>query len=87
MSVTRTPKEPIVVGSEVGCDCITQVQEQLKPEGLQLKRPMEFNLKAGIGRMGPPLLMVERTASSKSKKKIPMIPCAFCPFCGTKYPD
>lgn len=74
-----------MAGKPKECDCVTQVQEKLGKEGLKLNRSMQFDFAKGTASLGPPELSVGRVG--KSKKKLPIVLCAFCPFCGTKYPE
>lgn len=68
------------------CNCIDQVNDQLKPEGFRVRRCFTINVATQRAGMGPPELVVER-CGKPSRKKIPSILCSFCPVCGTKYPE
>lgn len=69
------------------CTCVEQVDKKLREDGIKLVRLLMVNFTTGKGGLGPPILAVERTGDSKKKRKLPAIICAYCPVCGTKYPE
>lgn len=68
-----------------GCTCVDKVNEKLKDVGIRLARGFRLNFKTGVSRMGLPQLVTEKT--NPTRKKMPIVVCTFCPFCGTKYPE
>ena len=68
------------------CKCREQVNKQLSEKfGAGLTCKTVVNFKTGKMRPSPPLLMVDND-DPKSRKPLPTIMCAYCPFCGKKYP-
>ena len=69
------------------CKCLEQVQEQLKESNAQVTQSlMMADWSKGTIRMSGPQLMLNKI-DSKKRGRLPYILCAFCPFCGTKYPE
>lgn len=69
-----------------GCDCLKQVQEELKPHNARVVRSMQVNLSNNTCGMSPPKLVLEKL-DSKNRGKLLSVFCVYCPFCGKKYPD
>lgn len=69
------------------CDCARQVNEKLALENAKLCHGLETNFTTGVVWVSPPYLKVEKKRSLRDGKKLPVVVCTFCPFCGVKYPD
>ena len=67
------------------CECIKQVDEQLKPHGIKVKRHMTMNFKTGEASMSQPSIEVEKT--NRKRGKTPPVFVSYCPFCGVKVPS
>lgn len=67
------------------CDCIKQVDEKLKPHGIQvhafyrLQGPMNIGVCVGLVRSD--------LSGRPPKQSAPNVYASFCPFCGEKYPE
>jgi hypothetical protein len=83
----KRPKAPPAppMKSDAGCTCIEQVAPQLRELNAELDIPLQINFTTMRGSASQPLLAV-RKINSRGKKP-PCIPCAYCPFCGKKYPE
>jgi hypothetical protein len=68
-----------------GCSCIEKVNTKLATDGLKLVTGFVFDMAKKRISAGPPQIEVKRI--EKSRKKIPVILCEFCPFCGVQYSD
>lgn len=69
------------------CNCFAQVQEQLKEHNTKLRQEFFFNMKTMSATMSKiPLLLTEKIDTSKKKPPKKKVFCAYCPFCGKKYP-
>lgn len=69
------------------CDCIKQVNEQLKEQGINavVATEMSFNFTKMKGSVELFLPMRYREKKKKGDK-LPSIVCTFCPICGKKIP-
>ena len=78
---TAKPAKP-----QKSCDCQDHVNEQLKPYNTFVESKMLMSFETGKFRESTPMIV---TAKIDSKKRQPAMPifCAYCPFCGKKYPD
>lgn len=65
------------------CKCLEQVQAQL--DGCHVVVESLINFKTGKIRPSPPSLRVAKN-DPKSRKAATVLFCAYCPFCGKKYP-
>lgn len=68
------------------CNCIDQVNAQLRGSNAKLSQGLQIDFKTGKSSMSPPMLVAEKI-DSKIKKRLPSLLCSFCPFCGSKYPE
>jgi len=68
-----------------GCECIKQVDEQLKQHGIKVKRHLQMNFKSGDASMSPPSIEVEKLNGKRGKT--PPVFVSYCPFCGVKVPS
>jgi hypothetical protein len=65
------------------CQCAENVNKQLEPRGLHLKRRIQFNFETKKASMSPPSIEVERCGDGK---RVPTtLLCSYCPFCGRKF--
>lgn len=78
----KPPKKPAK-----SCKCFEQVQQKLKPHGLELEDEMFVNFSTGSAMMRGPLLRVKKTSDAPKKTKLRTVLCTFCPFCGKKLPQ
>lgn len=68
--------------SKPSCNCLEQVQEQLKAKGARLETSFGINFATGeITTCGPWLKVVRH---GEGRKKLPNVLCTYCPFCGKK---
>jgi hypothetical protein len=75
-------------GVEVkGCNCVEQVNAQLKERNVALTTSILMDFGKGKASVSPPQLMAHKIDSDKKKTKVPVIFAMFCPFCGKKYPE
>ena len=66
------------------CNCLELCNQDLKKKGLKLATKLRVNFKTmRFGEIGP-LLMIERLPEASKKVPVPVMLCAFCPFCGAK---
>jgi hypothetical protein len=66
-----------------GCKCAEEVNKQLEAVGAKIVQHMRINFATGKADMSGPC--VETRRSDKSKRgKIPVVMCAYCPFCGRR---
>lgn len=68
------------------CNCLEQVQEQLKEHNTTIVQSLQINFKTGKGSLSNPRIAVQKINSKSKKPAIPIL-CAHCPFCGKKYPE
>ena len=70
------------------CTCFEQAQKQLAERGWKLETALQIDFtgkrKATVG---GPFLAARWLDGAKKKGKIPLMCCAYCPFCGQKKGD
>jgi hypothetical protein len=66
------------------CDCISEINAQLDPQGLELddRLVMNFGDGSASGHVEAPLVQLRRKGGKRGK--VPFMFCAYCPFCGIK---
>lgn len=69
----------------VKCDCVSNANAQLAPQGLELddRIVMSFAKDSAQGGVESPIVKL-RWIDAKKKKPTPPMFCAYCPFCGRK---
>lgn len=82
MATAKKQKKPAKA-----CECVEQVNEQLKERGAAITRLMQFDFTKGVAGMSPPVIAMHKIGSHKSRKPLPTLCAAYCPFCGKKYPE
>lgn len=78
------------------CECITQMNEALKPHGARLTLAFQLTEEM-VERDGKTLRSIQfappraqvalEWIESKSRKRLPALQASYCPFCGTVYPE
>lgn len=80
-----------MVKKRTTCDCAKQVDEKLKDDGLRLDRSLQINFATKTSGLSTPLLQMAWIGGKKPKgsklRRMPVMTCAYCPFCGKKYPE
>ena len=68
------------------CDCVSQLNKQLEPQGLELddRLLMSFGEDSADGKLASPLIMLRWKDKKPRGKNLPVMFCAYCPFCGKK---
>ena len=68
------------------CNCIEEVNKQLKEMGKNTQLDIPISLNMGKGKFNAPTVIIKtvKLDSSKRQKPISIMP-SFCPFCGEKY--
>ena len=64
------------------CDCLSDLNAKLKPEGQCVDATM-----FGIGKATTMLIRTDKWVHENRRKKSSRVIASFCPFCGEKYPD
>lgn len=67
------------------CKCIEQVNELLKDQNAAIAQNFLFANSGSIN-MSPPFIRLEKS-DPKKRSSLPNVLCAYCPFCGKKYPE
>jgi hypothetical protein len=67
--------------ASAACKCVDQVNAKLAESGVKVTQHMRVNFTTGKGDMSGPCVEVHRFDKSK-RARIPVVPCAYCPFCG-----
>lgn len=66
------------------CTCVTQVNAQLHDKGVRLSGQIAIDFVNRNSGVEWPLLRVEWSDKPVKGKKLPVLTCTFCPFCGKK---
>lgn len=69
-----------------GCECNKSVNEELAASGISLAGSFSINFKSGSSSYISPLIEVKWKDKPRRGKRLPIITCAYCPFCGKKKP-
>lgn len=80
--MAKKTAKSVVKKATKGCDCLVQVQEQLKPHGIALETELFVNFTTGKGGVRGPLLRVKKRSDAPKGTKLRTLTCAYCPFCG-----
>ncbi len=67
-----------------GCGCAEAVDKHLAQLGIQLESCLQMNFKTGKARLAKPFISVKWKDKPKKNKRLPLITCPFCPWCGKK---
>ncbi len=78
------------VATSKPCICLEAVQKKLsfqteKHCGARIVTAFIMNFKSNTLRESPPALLLEKINPKASRKPLPTVVCAFCPFCGKRY--
>ncbi len=65
------------------CECISRVNEGLKPKGLQLATAFIFSKDLSHAGVCLPVA-VEKKSKADRKTRVPIILAPYCPFCGER---
>jgi len=74
--------ENVAKKSSQVCKCVEQVNAKLESVGAEIVQHMQINFDTKKADMSGPCVEVRRSDKAK-RGKIPVVLCAFCPFCGT----
>lgn len=69
----------------VDCKCFKDVNGQLEKSDVVLDSA--FQIGNGKADIAGPLIAVKWKTKKRTSKRLPIIVCAYCPFCGKKKPD
>lgn len=72
--------------SEKSCDCVKQLNEQLKERNCAITQEMLFDFSKHVGEMSGPSIRLHKLESGK-RGSVPVLFCRFCPFCGKESSD
>lgn len=65
------------------CNCVTEINEALKPHNARLASGMQLNFKTGEASVTAPHIELVKL-DSKKRGRLPAMFCTYCPFCGIK---
>ncbi len=82
MAKAATKKMP-KTHNRKSCDCVKQVNEQLKPFNTELELGHAINF--GTGELSTLLYVATRKRETKPRAAAKKVVCAYCPFCGKKF--
>lgn len=68
------------------CRCAQLVNRRLERNNARLYQPMHIDFDKGKAGLLGPALLLEKIDSTK-RKELPTVACAYCPFCGKRYPE
>jgi hypothetical protein len=68
------------------CDCIEQVDSQLREQGACIHRAILISGSAHDLHVSPPTITVEWIGDKPRGKSLPVLMARCCPFCGEAYP-
>lgn len=80
----KPPRKPAKPKRPKGCNCFEAAQKQLAEKGWTLESALQIDFTTGRARMGGPFLAARWLDGAKKKGKVPLMCCAYCPFCGRK---
>ena len=83
---SKTPPRKKAEKESKRCDCVSQLNKQLEPQGLELddRLLMSFGKDSADGKLESPLIMLRWIGKKPRGKSLPTMFCAYCPFCGKK---
>ena len=66
------------------CTCVKKVNEALSESGAVLENAIQIDFSTGKATAGGPFVSVKWQENLRKKRKLPLITCTYCPFCGKK---
>lgn len=66
------------------CNCIEQINEQLKSQGAEITQRLMLAQDMGDISVSPPVIETRWIGKKPRGKKLPVLLASYCPFCGEK---
>lgn len=64
------------------CGCVKKVDEQLRKSGLRVIQAIMIS--PDMGELSSAIVIATERLDPRSRKPVPKLTAAFCPFCGTR---
>jgi hypothetical protein len=64
------------------CECVKKVDEQLRKNGLRVAQAILIS--PDMSQLSSAVIIATERLDPRSRKPVPKLTAAFCPFCGTK---
>lgn len=66
------------------CKCFDLAQVEMEKIGIEYETALQINFSTGKGSMAGPFLSIRWKDKPPRGKRLPLMVCAYCPFCGKK---